>query len=84
MVFTHSAIAALRDELEDAFMNMAKPRWLVSREDFYAVDRSAGRPSDPIDLAQFPHQCPRCSSPAYVGLTSVECSRAGCEHGPTA
>jgi hypothetical protein len=36
--------------------------------------------SDPpaVDRSRFPHSCPRCGSPAYVGLASAECSRAGC------
>jgi hypothetical protein len=31
-----------------------------------------------LDLARFPGKCPRCKSPAYVGMLRVECSRAGC------
>lgn len=28
-----------------------------------------------VDLAKYPHQCPNCGSPAYVGLFLVDCSR---------
>lgn len=31
--------------------------------------------------ANFPHACPSCGSPAYVGATQVECSSAECQHG---
>lgn len=50
------------------------------------ADRGWGMPVDaillnpgraPIDTTRFPHKCPRCGAPAYVGLSSVECS-AGC------
>ena len=29
------------------------------------------------------HTCPQCGSPAYVGLTFVECSYKYCRHHPT-
>lgn len=32
---------------------------------------------DAVDLTRFPHCCPRCSKPAYIGFSVVECS-AGC------
>lgn len=31
-----------------------------------------------IDQARYPHACPRCGKPAYIGLGNVECS-GGCE-----
>ena len=27
-----------------------------------------------VDTGKFPHKCPRCGFPAYVGLNSVDCS----------
>ena len=27
---------------------------------------------------RFPHKCPRCGSQAYVGFSSVDCSKVGC------
>lgn len=30
------------------------------------------------DPTRFPHACPRCAAPAYVGFLRVECSVAGC------
>lgn len=30
-----------------------------------------------LDLKLFPHSCPRCHAPAYVGFSDVDCSR-GC------
>jgi hypothetical protein len=33
--------------------------------------------STAIDMSKYPHKCPKCSSPAYIGFTSVECSK-GC------
>jgi hypothetical protein len=29
------------------------------------------------EMSAFPHSCPRCSAPAYVGFVSIDCS-AGC------
>lgn len=34
-------------------------------------------------MTDHPHDCPSCGSPAYVGLARVECSRPGCQWGPT-
>lgn len=28
--------------------------------------------------ARFPHSCPRCAAPAYVGFSTIECSRSDC------
>jgi hypothetical protein len=33
---------------------------------------------DPVDRERFPHDCPRCGGPAYVGLNDVDCSK-GCD-----
>lgn len=30
-----------------------------------------------IDRQRYPSECPRCKSPAYVGLNAIECSRRG-------
>lgn len=30
-----------------------------------------------VDASKCPHKCPKCGSPAYVGFSSVECSK-GC------
>lgn len=30
------------------------------------------------DPSKFPHVCPKCGSPAYIGFNSTECSKAGC------
>lgn len=35
-------------------------------------------PDPRATVTRFPHSCPRCGSPAYVGFSSVECSRGGC------
>jgi len=31
-----------------------------------------------VDRSRFPHDCPRCGSPAYVGFTAVDCTKEGC------
>jgi len=33
--------------------------------------------SPQLDLSRFPHTCPRCGDPAYIGFTTIECSK-GC------
>ncbi len=48
---------------------MAGPVFPVPRRSVVMVDILGG--SDP---GRFPHRCPRCGSPAYVGFSSVECS----------
>jgi hypothetical protein len=30
------------------------------------------------DLSRYPHRCPKCQSPAYLGFNSIECSKDGC------
>jgi hypothetical protein len=32
----------------------------------------------PLVAGRFPHACPRCGGPAYVGFSTVECSSPGC------
>jgi hypothetical protein len=36
--------------------------------------------TDPSNKSRFPHKCPRCQKPAYVGVVpnSVDCSSMGC------
>jgi hypothetical protein len=34
-----------------------------------------------IDLSRFPHKCPLCNNPAYLGANVVECSNTSCRHG---
>lgn len=33
--------------------------------------------SNGVDRSRFPHGCPRCGGPAYIGLNDVDCA-AGC------
>lgn len=47
------------------------------REAFETADEYL-LPKRPPDRSRFPHDCPRCGRPAYVGLSDVDCS-AGCE-----
>lgn len=60
----------------------------IVNKDFYATfvldDVVRGLPSAPIDPAiiadpkVFPHECPKCRAPAYIGFMKVDCSRKGC------
>lgn len=46
-----------------------------------AINESAKRILTPgyiADPKAYPHRCPRCSAPAYVGLQMVDCSRKSC------
>lgn len=31
-------------------------------------------------MASFPHRCPSCGNPAYVGLASISCRSSKCKH----
>lgn len=31
------------------------------------------------DKERYPHECPVCKAPAYIGLNSTECSRKNCK-----
>lgn len=31
------------------------------------------RPHEEVDLSRYPHSCPCCGSPAYVGAFEVDC-----------
>lgn len=44
---------------------------------FVSFDPAAVLPGP--DLSRYPHNCPRCKSPAYVGLEAVDCSRNECK-----
>lgn len=54
------------------------PDEVVAVWPFYLEARAAAANDRGPDLKKFPHDCPRCGSPAYRGLNVVECSRAGC------
>lgn len=43
--------------------------------DFYYTTPPLKEP-EPIDTKRFPHKCPRCSQPAYIGLNTVEHARS--------
>ena len=33
------------------------------------------------DPERYPHKCPKCSNPAYIGaITTIECSSSACVH----
>jgi hypothetical protein len=34
--------------------------------------------TEAVDPSRFPHSCPKCKAPAFVGFTSVDCSK-GCK-----
>lgn len=42
------------------------PRWF----------EEAMKGEETVDTSRFPHVCPRCTAPAYVGLAQVDCSKA--------
>ena len=39
-----------------------------------AVLVSVGPAVASVDRARFPHYCPRCRAPAYIGFASVDCA----------
>lgn len=41
---------------------------------FDIIDRN----HKPEPSGKFPHRCPKCGHPAYVGFTSIECSQRAC------
>ena len=50
--------------------------WLVHVSDLLFTDgvtRATWR------AKEFPHVCPACGDPAFVGFNMIECSRTGCE-----
>lgn len=49
---------------------------LCEDEDFYVPIREP--PAVIADPSKYPHRCPRCDAPAYIGFTSVDCSRKSC------
>ena len=52
----------------------------LHREDGPAVECSKGYDKKTtIKLKDFPHECPSCHSPAYIGgMNNVECSNPKC------
>lgn len=51
------------------------PKTMVFGYEDYIPKRPAAIIADP---SRYPHQCPRCSAPAYIGLMTVDCSRKSC------
>jgi len=58
--------------------------WYVDEEEFNEYWRFMGWAyNEPVklDLSRFPHKCPRCTMPAYVGACGggdVDCTNADC------
>lgn len=50
---------------------------LATDEDFYVPMRKPA-PAVIADPNMYPHKCPRCAAPAYIGLMKVDCSRKSC------
>jgi len=46
----------------------------------YATVEMLSTPSStaPVSLANYPHKCPKCNGPAYIGFNSIDCSK-GCK-----
>jgi hypothetical protein len=44
----------------------------------WMLHRYPSRMAVTVDAKRFPHRCPRCTAPAYVGMVQVDCSRVGC------
>ena len=53
----------------------------VGSHECFEVERPGSRSTTAGLLEHFPHVCPRCAAPAYVGLLRVECSGVGCPTG---
>lgn len=60
------------------FTTIQMPRWCIPASYTGISMSSAVCPMVLIDYSRFPHSCPRCKAPAYIGLASVECSQERC------
>lgn len=57
--------------------SLERDRPAVEGETTYAHYARTAVPRSNPAASRFPHVCPRCAAPAYVGFSSVECSQ-GC------
>lgn len=77
-----------KDSGEHAAYTMAKPihgTWTLNIPETFgrslAIERleilgPALKTAEPVPSAsRFPHNCPRCKGPAYIGFTTIECER---------
>jgi hypothetical protein len=58
------AIEALTKALEAGSYNAAPARKLVDEIEFEII---------PAKDDRYPHKCPRCKGPAYIGLNKIDC-----------
>lgn len=49
--------------------------WMTHKSIRNVGSCAVSKPS--VSKKDYPHVCPRCGAPAYLGLTSVDCSRCG-------
>lgn len=42
------------------------------------IIRTYFKPASTAPSATYPHKCPRCNRPAYVGFSSIQCSNSDC------
>jgi hypothetical protein len=54
-----------------------KDAWIWSDTKFL-LERLSSLVAKPDISGRFPHRCPRCRSPAYISLFSIECSKPAC------
>ena len=53
--------------------------WVVKNDMYYCYPCSQGtQPIDKNTFARYPHKCPRCGGPAYIGLKKIDCME-GCK-----
>lgn len=56
---------------------LMRASWWCVIPDEATVARSVSLTAPTVDLVRYPHRCAKCGSPAYVGFSSVDCSK-GC------
>lgn len=66
-----TGLAPLPEESDEAFLARATKKLRGE------LNTAAAPPIGPRFSEHYPHKCPRCGLPAYVGLEKVDCSM-GC------
>jgi hypothetical protein len=64
--------------VSDLVLSQVKHGSVMHFDEDWCLYRYPSRMAVAVDRARFPHACPRCKAPAYVGMLQVDCSRSGC------
>ena len=73
----------LKEQLDSIYtLTMPNYMWIPAdwQKRLHATPSTAAHAEPVINRERFPHDCPLCQAPAYLGAVTVECTNKTCRH----